>query len=133
MSGSCRTANPIYKDQHHLSNGKSVCEGILTSAHTNKHTPHLPLKHNVRRRYVVLPNKDGLTLTSTPPAPPPPSAEELRQQEALATQTVSSALAMCVMLYLCTYDPAIDSFGRCFGCADEGVAPFAVEYVKKLV
>ncbi|TKA73294.1 hypothetical protein B0A55_06077 [Friedmanniomyces simplex] len=32
--------------------------------------------------------------------PPPLSAEELRQQEALATQTVSGALAMCVMLYL---------------------------------
>ncbi|KAL1584754.1 hypothetical protein WHR41_06940 [Cladosporium halotolerans] len=45
-------------------------------------------------------------------APPPPSAEELRQQEALASQTVYGALATCVLLYL---------------------SPFAVDYVSKLV
>lgn len=36
-------------------------------------------------------------------APPPPSAEELKQQEAIASQTVYGALATCVLLYLCMF------------------------------
>ncbi|EMC96801.1 hypothetical protein BAUCODRAFT_148355 [Baudoinia panamericana UAMH 10762] len=44
--------------------------------------------------------------------PPPPSPEEIKQQEAIATQTVYGAVGMCVLLYL---------------------SPFAVQWASKLV
>lgn len=89
--------------------------------------PPSPCSADVCVNRGILPHRNPADTTA---APPPPSPEELRQQEAVANQTVTGMGIMCVLLYLCK--PAPIELGVVTQ-ADRFTAPFAVDYAKKLI